>query len=71
MKRSEINKYIEQAKELFAQAGFYLPLFAFWSPGDWKSKGAEADEVRENAYKPPVWSLDLKVEGSSSFGLAL
>ena len=49
MNRSEINNYIRQAKELFAQAGFNLPPFAYWSPEDWKSKGSEVDEIRENA----------------------
>jgi len=49
MKRSKINSLIHEAKELFEQAGFNLPLFAFWSPDDWKSKGSEADEIRENA----------------------
>jgi D-lyxose ketol-isomerase len=49
MKRSEINNYINEAKELLAQAGFSLPLFAFWSPEDWKFKGSEADEIRDNA----------------------
>jgi D-lyxose ketol-isomerase len=49
MKRSDINNYIRQAKELLAQAGFNLPPFAFWSSQDWKNKGSEADEIRENA----------------------
>ena len=49
MKRSEINNYIRQAKELFNKAGFNLPPFAFWSPDEWKGKGPEADEIRENA----------------------
>jgi D-lyxose ketol-isomerase len=49
MNRSEINKYICEAKELLGKAGFNLPPFAFWSPQDLKSKGHEADEIRENA----------------------
>ena len=49
MKRSAINEYIRQAKELFAKAGFHLPPFAFWSPADWANKGPEADEIRDNA----------------------
>jgi D-lyxose ketol-isomerase len=48
MKRSAINNYIREAKELLAQAGFNLPPFAFWSPEDWKSKSHEVDEIREN-----------------------
>jgi D-lyxose ketol-isomerase len=48
MKRSAINKYIREAKEILARAGFNLPPFAFWSPEDWKNKGHEVDEIREN-----------------------
>lgn len=48
MKRSEINAYIEEAKELFAEIGFKLPPFAYWTPRDWSEKGAEADEIRDN-----------------------
>jgi D-lyxose ketol-isomerase len=49
MKRSAINAYIREAKELFRQAGFNLPPFAFWSPDEWAKKGSEADEIRDNA----------------------
>lgn len=46
MKRSEINRHIEQALALFARCGFRLPPFADWSAEDWQSKGTEADEIR-------------------------
>jgi D-lyxose ketol-isomerase len=49
MKRSAINVFIREAKELFGQAGFNLPPFAFWSPDDWAKKGSEANEIRDNA----------------------
>jgi D-lyxose ketol-isomerase len=49
MKRSAINAYIRQAKELFKQAGFNLPPFAFWNPDDWAKKGTETNEIRDNA----------------------
>ena len=49
MKRSEINEYIEEAKELFNSISFKLPPFAFWSPEEWALKGGEADEIRDNA----------------------
>jgi D-lyxose ketol-isomerase len=48
MKRSEINRYIREAKEFIEARGFRLPPFAFWTPEDWKTKGAEYDEIREN-----------------------
>ena len=47
MKRSEINLRIDEACELFAKHGFYLPPFAFWSPDRWQSAGAEVREIRE------------------------
>jgi D-lyxose ketol-isomerase len=48
MKRSEINREIREAKALLEQHGFRLPPFAFWTPEDWKTKGHECDEIREN-----------------------
>lgn len=49
MKRSEINTLIEQAIELFDTHNFKLPPFAYWSAGQWKDKGDEVREIRENA----------------------
>ncbi len=46
MKRSEINRVIEEAKTLLHQSNITLPPFAYWSPDDWKSKGGECDEIR-------------------------
>ncbi|OEU50041.1 MAG: D-lyxose/D-mannose family sugar isomerase [Desulfobulbaceae bacterium S5133MH15] len=48
MKRSEINRYIAEAIDYIDKSGFRLPPFAFWSPDEWKTKGEEADEIREN-----------------------
>ena len=49
MKRSEINAYIKEAKQLFAAHCFQLPPFAYWSVDEWSTKGDEADEIRDNA----------------------
>lgn len=46
MKRSEINAAIERAKAALAKNGFHLPPFAFWTPDEWRAKGAECDEIR-------------------------
>jgi D-lyxose ketol-isomerase len=62
MKRSAINAFIREAKELFKQAGFNLPPFAFWSPDDWAKKGSEADEIRDNAL-----GWDITDFGSGNF----
>ena len=47
MKRSEINKLMEQAAAFAGSHGLLLPPFAFWSPDEWRSKGHEADEIRD------------------------
>lgn len=49
MLRSQINRLIDQAIRLFAGNGFHLPPFAFWTPQEWREKGPEVDEIRENA----------------------
>jgi len=46
IKRSEINRMIEIAKEVFAAAGLRLPPFAFWTADDWSAKGPETEEIR-------------------------
>jgi hypothetical protein len=48
MKRSTINLLLTEAKTRFAVAGVKLPAFAFWTPDDWRTKGAEYDEIRDN-----------------------
>ena len=48
MKRSEIDNLIEEAVSLFADAGFKLPPFAFWTVLEWQKRDAEADEIRDN-----------------------
>jgi len=48
MKRSEVNAIMADAKNFIRQRGFYLPPFAYWTPGDWRSKGEEAREIVEN-----------------------
>ena len=46
MKRSEINRYINDARKFLDQHQFLLPPFASWSPQTWQTKGHEADEIR-------------------------
>lgn len=47
MKRSEINALIDNAMELLRKHQVRLPPFAYWSPSEWKKRGAECDEIRE------------------------
>ena len=49
MKRSEINSAIKNALKLFDEYKISLPEFLFWTPEEWKTKGKEADEIRDNA----------------------
>jgi len=45
MKRSEINQVIASADEFLKAHQFYLPPFAYWTPGALKKKGAEVREI--------------------------
>lgn len=47
MKRSEINHLIDESIAFAKSHSFLLPPFAFWSPAEWQTKGAEADEIRD------------------------
>lgn len=48
MKRSEINQAIRKMEQLAKENGFHLPPFCHWTPEEWKSKGPEYDEIRDN-----------------------
>jgi D-lyxose ketol-isomerase len=48
MKRSEINAILQDADAFIRSRGFYLPLFAYWSPQAWATKGEEVHEIVEN-----------------------
>lgn len=47
MKRSEINAIIRDADAFIRQHQFHLPPFAYWTPDEWKRKGAEVREIVE------------------------
>jgi len=69
MKRSEINAYITEAKKLLDSISFKLPPFAYWTPEDWATKGAEVDEIRDNALG---WDITDYSEGRyNEIGLLL
>ena len=48
MKRSVVNNYICEAKEFLCKMKASLPPFAWWSPEEWKNRGPEYNEIREN-----------------------
>ncbi|WP_163337566.1 D-lyxose/D-mannose family sugar isomerase [Desulfopila sp. IMCC35008] len=69
MKRSEINNYIIEAKQLFDSISFKLPPFGFWTPEEWADKGGEANEIRDNQLG---WDLTDYGEGDyRNMGLLL
>lgn len=47
MKRSEINAILRASSAFIAAHRFHLPPFAFWSPEEWSTKGAEVAEIVE------------------------
>ncbi len=48
MKRSQINRIIDESLEFCRRMNFHLPPFALWSPQDWATRGHEYDEIRDN-----------------------
>ena len=48
MKRSEINAAHEEMEEMVNKCCFKLPPFCHFTPEDWKEKGSEYDEIRDN-----------------------
>ena len=48
MKRSEINAAIKGAMKMFEEYKISLPPFTKWTPEEWKTKGAEVTEIKEN-----------------------
>lgn len=47
MKRSELNTLMRSTIEFINENNFKLPPFAYWGPEEWKTKGPEADEIRD------------------------
>lgn len=48
MKRSEINAAMRGALALFEEYRISLPPFTGWTPEEWRTKGAEVTEIKEN-----------------------
>jgi D-lyxose ketol-isomerase len=48
MKRSEINNAIHKLEALADANGFALPPFTKWTPEEWRTKGSECAEIRDN-----------------------
>jgi D-lyxose ketol-isomerase len=48
LKRSEINAILLESVRFIQEMRFCLPPFAYWRAEDWKQKGRQYDEIREN-----------------------
>lgn len=48
MRRSEINRVIKDMEKLCSEYRFSLPPFCSWTPQEWKNKGDECSEIRDN-----------------------
>ena len=48
MKRSEINRALRDMEKMIDRCSFKLPPFCYFTPEEWKGKGREYDEVRDN-----------------------
>ncbi len=62
MKRSEINKLINESKEFFNEMKFNLPKWAYWTPEEWKGKYEVGGEIVDN-----MLGWDLTDFGSGDF----
>ncbi len=62
MKRSEINRHIENSIEFFREMNFQLPPWAYWTSEEWTRKKGSCKEVYEN-----MLGWDLTDFGSGDF----
>jgi len=46
LKRSQINRSIDMAMQVFNDQGLHLPQYAYWTPEQWLSAGDECDGLR-------------------------
>ncbi len=69
MKRSQINRIIEEAREHFHAFNCHLPPWAFWNPEKWIEQGPEAEEIRHHGLG---WIVtDFGTNEFEKFGLVL
>ena len=69
MKRSQINAIIKEMEALVKENRFSLPPFCNWTPEEWKSKGHEYDEIRDNMLGWDITDFGLGDFDKIGFGL--
>jgi D-lyxose ketol-isomerase len=62
MKRSEVNRILESAVAFLHEMHFHLPPFAYWSLEEWRTKGPEYAEIKDN-----MLGWDITDFGSGDF----
>jgi len=62
MRRSELNQIMKNGVKFIEGMKFLMPSFTYWTPGDWKKKGHEYDEIRDN-----MLGWDITDFGSGDF----
>lgn len=48
MKRSDVNSIIQEARDFFEERKFHLPIWALWSPQEWKGTYKNTSEIIDN-----------------------
>ncbi|WP_283608288.1 D-lyxose/D-mannose family sugar isomerase [Faecalispora anaeroviscerum] len=69
MKRSEINKVLVEMETFIKKYRFALPPFCHFTPEDWKSKGRDYDEIRDNMLGWDITDYGLGDFGKVGFSL--
>jgi len=69
VKRSKINSVIKEMEKLISDNGFHLPPFCHWTPDEWKGKGHEYDEIRDNMLGWDITDFGLNNFDKIGFGL--
>lgn len=62
MKRSQINSILNDAKMFMEEMKFRLPVWAYWSPEDWKKNTEDVSEITDN-----MLGWDITDFGSGDF----
>jgi hypothetical protein len=62
MKRSEINKIIDDSIKFIEKHKFLIPGFSYWSPEDWENNKVDCVEVKDN-----MLGWDITDFGSNNF----
>lgn len=69
MKRSEINKALLEMEAFINDYRFALPPFCHFTPEDWKGKGHDYDEIRDNMLGWDITDYGLGDFGKVGFSL--